>query len=54
MPVIQNDVQNCAPQAIVPDAASQATRAVRLLSPQEIKSVAGGPEGSVGTGLGPP
>jgi hypothetical protein len=54
MNVAQDNMQQDLPLVQDTDAASQATRGMRALSLHEIKAVAGGPEGSVGTGLNPP
>jgi hypothetical protein len=42
------------PQIVGKEQAIQVAHGMRALSPQDIKAVAGGPEGSVGSGLNPP
>jgi hypothetical protein len=54
MNTFQDDVNLDLPQMEAAAAPSQAMHGVRALSPMEIKAVAGGPEGSVGSGMNPP
>jgi hypothetical protein len=54
MYLLHNDVQDNLPKAEVADGALLVSRVMRTLSQQEIKAVAGGPEGSVGSGMSPP
>ena len=41
-------------QVISPPSITMPQAGVQVLTPQEIAAVAGGPEGSVGTGINPP
>jgi hypothetical protein len=50
----QTDVKPDLPQAEVASAPGQAAYGARVLSPEEIEVVAGGPEGTVGSGMNPP
>jgi hypothetical protein len=54
MNALQDDIKPALPKTEAATSPSQAIRGVRVLSPQEINAVAGGPEGSVGTGINPP
>lgn len=54
MSVLNEEVQHHLTKHGETIAEDQATGAVRHLSQQEIQAVAGGPEGTVGTGMNPP
>jgi hypothetical protein len=54
MKAIPNDVKQDLAQTEATDATKLAIHGARVLSLQEIKAVAGGPEGTVGTGMSPP
>lgn len=53
MTILPNDVTSTLPHSKEIAPASQALHPMRVLEPQEINAVAGGPESSVGTGLNP-
>jgi hypothetical protein len=54
MNALQDTVQIDLPQAVTAEVTSHAMHGPRLLLPQEIEAVAGGPEASVGSGINPP